>query len=577
MIQEKILDLEEKIYDLESQLESKRQESQDLADIASVITSILDIESVLAVTMEVSIRRLGGEVGAILLLEDGDLTIPVSWGVDSSTLKKLIYKDNIDVAQYCFRQQVSILENNGSEFFPGELSISRFIACPILSEKTPIGVVVIFNKENGQDFDDQDRLNLEMICKFASVAIENSALLKERLEKQKIEQELELAREVQTTLLPNGVKIRGLNVATNYIPARQVSGDYYDLIPISDRKLFFLLGDVTSKGVPAALVMTAVYSIVRAYATPGQDIDVRKVISHLNDLLCNDIIKDRDMFITLFMAYIDLDKGMMEYCNGGHPPVYYYRAASGDFIHLKPGGPLVGQFAGLSYQTTRVKVGKGDRLFCYTDGVIEAENHRGELYGLARLEEFFKAGIMLDTERFSDVIKEEINRYSQGAAEESTDDITTLVIDFVNDNHDMSCYEFTYPSKLENLAKMYADLSEVLNRHGVSEKIMREMQVAVSEAFTNAVVHAHGGDEEKKIGLSIELNKYSIAADIVDEGSDHDIDAIKSVRLNRDSSAISGRGMGIIRRLSDQLEIRKLENGGVGVRIIRYLKKDKST
>ena len=576
MIQEKILDLEEQIYDLESQLESKQQESRDLADIASVITSILDIESVLAVTMEVSIRRLGGEVGAILLLEDGDLTIPVSWGVDSLILKKLIYKDNIDVAQYCFRQRVSILENNGSEFFPGELSISSFIASPIFTGKNPIGVVVIFNKENGQDFDDQDRLNLEMICKFASVAIENSALLKERLEKQKIEQELELAREVQATLLPDGVRIRGLNVATNYIPARQVSGDYYDLIPISDRKLFFLIGDVTSKGAPAALVMTAVYSIVRAYATPGQDIDVKKVIAHLNDLLCNDIIKDREMFITLFMAYIDLDKGMMEYCNGGHPPVYYYRAASQNVIHLKPGGPLVGQFAGLAYQTTKIKVSRGDRLFCYTDGLVEAENSRGELYGLTRLEEFFKAGIILDTERFSDVVREEINRFSQGAAEETTDDFTTLVIDFVNDNHDTSYYDFTYPSQLEMLAKMYADMDGVLNRHGVSERIMKEMQVAVSEAFTNAVIHAHEGNERKKIGLSIELNKYSVTADIVDEGSGHDIDEIKNVRLTRDPSAISGRGMGIIRQLSDQLEIRKLENGGIGVKIIRHLKTSKS-
>lgn len=576
MIQEKILDLEEKVYELESQLESKRQESGDLADIASVITSILDIESVLAVTMEVSIRRLGGEVGAILLLEDGDLTIPVSWGVDSSTLKKLIYKNDVDVARYCFQKRVSILENNGSQFFPGELSISGFIACPILTNNEPIGVVVIFNKENEHDFDDQDRLNLEMICKFASVAIENSALLKERLEKQKIEQELELAREVQRTFLPDGVRINGLSVATNYIPARQVSGDYYDLIPISDRKLFFLLGDVTSKGAPAALVMTAVYSIVRAYTTPGQDIDVKKVISHLNDLLCNDIIKEREMFITLFMAYIDLDKGMMEYCNGGHPPVYYYRAASKDVIHLKPGGPLVGQFAGLAYQTTKIKVGRGDRLFCYTDGVIEAENHRGELYGLKRLEEFFKAGIMLDTERFSDVVKEEINRYSQGAAEESTDDITTLVIDFVDDKHDTSCYDFEYPSQLKMLARMYADMSEVFDRHGVSGKIAREMQVAVSEAFTNAVIHAHKGNEGKKIGLSLELNKYTIAADIVDEGSGHDIDEIKSVRLNRDPSAISGRGMGIIRRLSDQLEIRKLENGGVGVKIIKHLKIGKS-
>jgi serine phosphatase RsbU (regulator of sigma subunit)/anti-sigma regulatory factor (Ser/Thr protein kinase) len=570
---EKIYDLEEKIFELENELEAKKQETRDLANIASVITSILDIESVLAITMEISIRQVSGEVGAILLLDGGDLAAKISWGVDAATLDSLKYKDDVDIAQYCLRIKSSLYENDCESLFPGELSIRGFMASPILSKENAIGVIVIFNKENQQEFTNQDCRSLEMICKFASVAIENANLLKEYLEKQKIEHELELARQVQTTFLPGEVKIKGLRVASNYIPARQVSGDYYDLIPISKDKLFFLVGDVTSKGAPAALVMTSVYSIIRAHVTSGQPVDVKKTISHLNDLLCNDIIKGRDMFITLFMGYIDMETGMMEYCNGGHPPALYYRASSRETIHLRPGGPLVGQFAGLPYQATRVRVSKGDRIFCYTDGLIEAENRRGELYGMARAEEFFKAGILLDTKRFSRVVKEEVDRFGQGAGSEGIDDLTTLVIDFI-DEENLRKYEFTYASHQKTLEKMHADLNSIFIENNIRPGVANPFRVAVSEAVTNAMVHAHKGNSSKKVRLSIELNHSGITADIVDDGECHALDTIENRDLIYDPSAESGRGMGLIKRLADEVDIRVMPHGGLGVKIMKYLEKN---
>ena len=315
--------LEDRVFDLENRLEAKTQEARDLANIASVITAILDIDSVLAAAMEIAVRQVAGEVGAILLAEDNAFDARVSWGVDGSVLRTLTYKDGQDIAEYCLKSKKTIVENDCGDMFSGPASILNFIAAPIVTKNEAIGVVVIINKADGADFSDRDVGNLEIICKFTSIAIENAYLFRESLDKQKMEQELELARQVQATFLPDDIHMPGLSVAASYHPARQVGGDYYDLIPLSDRKLFFLIGDVTSKGAPAALVMTAVYSIVRAYVTGGRDIDVTAIISHLNDFLCNDIIKDREMFITLFMAYVDLDTGRMEYCNGGHlPPLF---------------------------------------------------------------------------------------------------------------------------------------------------------------------------------------------------------------------------------------------------------------
>lgn len=574
MYQGQAIDFEEKIFELEKQLEGKRQETRDLANIASVITSIMDIESVLAVAMEISIRQISGEVGAILLSDGDELTAKVAWGVDAAILNKLIYRDDLDIARYCLTQNRVVIDNDCTEQFRGEHSIRSFIACPVSTRKSAIGVIVIFNKEGRGGFTEADARNLEMIGRFTSVAIENANLLTESLEKQKLEQELDLAQEVQATFLPEDVKLSGLDIASTYIPARRVGGDYYDLIPITDSKLFFLLGDVTNKGAPAALVMTSVYSIVRAYVTSGGTVDVKKIMSHLNNLLCDHIIKGRSMFITLFMAYIDIETGMMEYCNGGHPPAFYYRAATGNTMHLKSGGPLVGQFADIDYRTTKMKIGPGDRIFCYTDGLIEAENHKGQLYSISRLEQFFRAGMEFDARRFNRLVKEEIDRYMQGASEDSLDDFTTLVLDIVETSDSAGCYEFEYTSCLDSLETMYTDLEDIFSQHEVDFVAANPFRVAVSEAVTNAIVHAHGQDNSKIISLKVELNQFRITAEINDEGGLADINA-RSFELHRHPEAESGRGMGIIERLSDELEIVAGPRGGLTVRIVKYLKKRK--
>lgn len=569
---EKIYDLEEHIFELENALETKIQETRDLADIATVITSILDIESVLAVAMEIATRQVSGEVGAILIFENGDLVVKIAWGVDAAQISQMKYKDGLDIAWYCHRQQQVIIDNQCDDLFKHDMRIRSFVAAPIRTKEKAAGVMVVINKDNDQDFTARDGLMLEMICRFTSVAIENANLLQVALEKQKMEQELELAQQVQATFLPGDITIKGFRLASSYVPAHQVGGDYYDLIPIGEGKLLFLVGDVTNKGVPAALVMTAVYTIVRTYLASGRPVNVTAIMSHVNDILCNDIIKNREMFITLFMGYLDLEHGMMEYCNAGHPPALYYRAANKETTLLKQGGSIVGQFAGIPYRATRIKIGKGDRVFCYTDGLIEAVNGRDELYGQERLEKFFKAGILLDAHRFGQVVKHEIDSFSLGAAPDSQDDYTTLVIDIAGFESENAIYEFTYVSHIENHEVMSSNIDDIFNRHHVPPQIAEPFRVAISEAFTNAVIHAHKGDNTKIIQLKVNVNDVRVIADIIDQGTGRGLDWYTGEDLKYDPTAEGGRGLGLIKKLTDKMEIRSLPGGGTAVTMTKYLK-----
>ncbi len=561
--------LEERLFELENSLETKEQEIADLTQIASIITSILDLESILAVTMETSIRRVGGEVGAILLAEGKDLQAKISWGVDTDILDNLVYKDGLPVARYCFERRETVLENDSAALPSAAYSIHSLIASPILVQAAAVGVVIIFNKDGDGGFSDQDRRTLDMICRFAAIAIENARLVRESVEKQKIEQELDLARQIQTTFLPDSYSVSGLRIASTYLPAGQIGGDYYDIITLSDHQALFLVGDVSNKGVPAALVMTAVYSIVRAYVGSGREVTVQTIMEHLNNLLCRDIIRGRDMFITLFLAYIDTARGTLDFCNGGHPPSFLYCASSGETRRLKEGGPLVGQFPGQQYTAGSAMIGPGDRIFCYTDGLIEAESQSGERYGIARLEQLFISRTATEADDFNREVREGIAAFSTGMARETRDDYTTLVIDILAGEGDGAGYRFRYPSTLESLQTMYRDLDMVFSRHGIAPEAAQPFCLAVSEAVTNAIVHAHGEDARKPVEVNIAVNDCRITADILDEGCGYHDDILSAPDPIRDPNAESGRGMGLIRHLSDEVTLRPSPRGGTALRIVK--------
>lgn len=566
--------IEDRLFDLEKKLEAKQQESQNLANIASVITSILDIDAVLAAAMEISIRQVSGEVGAVVLVADGRPDVKISWGVEADLLDSLIYDDGDTMVAYSLRTGETLIDNDCRIQGISRVTVRNALISPIITKGNPVGAIVVLNSEDETGFTPEDAANLEMICKFTSVAIENATLLQESLEKQKIEHELDLARQVQATFLPEKTFFDGVQVKAMYIPARQVGGDYYDLIPLSDGRLFFLIGDVTSKGVPAALVMTSAYSIIRSSITSDRSIKITDLMVHLNDILCNDIIKSHGMFITLFMACLNPAEGYLEYCNGGHPPPFYLRSDSGEAIPLRDGGPLVGQFPGTAYRSCRINVSPGDRIFCYTDGVIEAADCNGNLYGIKQLQDFVAAGTTMDVRELTNAVKAEIDRFRRGADGESMDDYTTIVIDVIDSTPLLSRYELQYVSRLDELEKMYADLDRICARHGIPEKSVNPIRVAASEAMTNAVVHAHAGDASKIIAVTVEIYSDKVELRVADDGEGlPDDTGIKFDPVGAPDNE-GGRGLGLIKYLMDEVGIDARPEGGVIIRMVKRLPRE---
>lgn len=417
------------IEDLEARLEYRKAQLRDLATMGAVITSIHETGAVLSVVMDMAMGLVGGEVGMIMLTESGKVTNKVCWGVSEEFVRALMYQDGKDLATYCLEHRETIvLADLGIKSEEG-ITLNTVVALPIQTSERCHGLLVMFNKTDGGNFSSDDQEVLEMLLRFVAVAIDNTLLMKERLQRQKIQQEIAIAKQVQETILPQTLdETPGVEIGAAYFPARDVSGDFYDVLKVSDHTFYVLIGDVSNKGVPAALVMSACSGIVKTIIESDPQISVSSLAGRVNDLLGQGIIKDREMFVTLFFCKFDLVGMRLSYCNAGHLPGLFWNEETQSIESLSAGGPIIGQFPGIRFKEEDRPLHKDDRLFLFTDGLTEAEDASGQLFGRERAEQVLTAEIDLPPKEFCLRVKEWVDRFSEGTLEDAHDDFTLLQV-----------------------------------------------------------------------------------------------------------------------------------------------------
>jgi serine phosphatase RsbU (regulator of sigma subunit) len=238
------------------------------------------------------------------------------------------------------------------------------------------------------------------------------------VEKEKMEHELHLARAIQEGILPKELpRVDGWKLAARWLPARDVSGDYYDALPLANGSLALLVADVTGKGVPAALVMATTRSILRA-AAQG-DPQPGTLLARVNDLLCPDM--PPNMFVTCLFARLDPSSGRLRFANAGHPLPYLH--ASGAAHTLLATGMPLGLMPEMAYEERETILEPGTGLLLYSDGCTEAHDPQGEMFGGQRLGQLL-AGVPAGRDPIPPLL-ERLTAFT-GAAAEQEDDITLL-------------------------------------------------------------------------------------------------------------------------------------------------------
>src|SRR5215211_4172543 len=260
------------------------------------------------------------------------------------------------------------------------------LAVPLVSQGELIGVLNLGPRLSEQDYSSDDRKLLDKLAAQAAPALRVAQLVREQkaeaATRQRFEQELEVARLIQQNFLPRELPdLPGWQIAAYYRPAREVGGDFYDVIPLRDGRVAFVVGDVTDKGVPAALVMSATRSVLRASAQ--RLIEPGLVLERVNEHLCPDM--PEKMFVTCLYGVLDPSSGHLRFANAGHD-LPYVKTADG-IVELRARGMPLGLMPGMPYEEKEAILEPGDSVLLHSDGVVEAHDSERDMFGFPRLKE----------------------------------------------------------------------------------------------------------------------------------------------------------------------------------------------
>ncbi len=301
-------------------------------------------------------------------------------------------------------------------------TLNAHLLAPLIHFETLVGILVLSEKEDHVRFTVEDMAVLSILGNQAAVAIENSKLYHENLIKHRMEEELRLAHEIQTNLLPRMCpQSDRFEIAAYNLPSKEIGGDYYDFLPLKENRIGIAIGDISGKGIPAALLMSNLQAALRVSAV--QCTHSHEVMALVNNQISQTTSPEK--FATFFYGIFDPVRSELEYTNAGHNyPVLCTK--HGAYHLLEKGGLIVGILEEISYQSETVRLDAGDLLVLYTDGLTEAINKEDEEFGEERLLHLIREVRNFEAQQVLDLILEEAVNFTGGQLQ--SDDLTIVVL-----------------------------------------------------------------------------------------------------------------------------------------------------
>ncbi len=445
------------------------------------------------------------------------------------------------------------------------------LVVPLVSQGELIGLINLGSRLSEQEYSSDDHKLLADLATQAAPALRVAQLVKqqkqEAAERERIEQELKVARLIQQTLLPQSLPtLDGWGVSAYYQPARAVGGDFYDFIYFPDGRIGFVVADVTDKGVPAALVMATTRTLLRAAAerleAPGA------VLARTNDVLVQEI--PPKMFVTCFYAVLNPATGHLRYANAGHDVPYRYTADG--VVELRATGMPLGLMPGMDYDEKEATLAPGEYVLLYSDGLVEAHNPKREMFGFPRLQELMATHANGDT--LKDFLLDQLATFT-GPGWEQEDDVTLVTLqreerlEIGDQRLDISG---NLQSPISNSPIEFEIASAPGNERVAMERVaevvagllpdgrLQKLKTAVAEATMNAMEHGNKYDPDKPARLKVFVEETSIRVTITDEGGGPPLKTATNpdleAKLAGDQSP-RGWGLFLIQNMVDELNVRQ--------------------
>lgn len=445
------------------------------------------------------------------------------------------------------------------------------LVVPLISSGELIGTLNLGPRLSEQDYSSDDRRLLESLAGQAAPALRVAQLVRqqesEARERQRMEQELAVAQLIQQHFLPVELpQPAGWSIEAFYRPARAVGGDFYDVVERPDGTIAFTVGDVTDKGVPAAMVMAATRSLLRA---AGEELgDPGAVLARVNDLLHGDI--PSRMFVTCLYGVLNPRTGALRFANAGHnlPFVQTHDTAT----ELRATGMPLGLMSGMPYDETAAHLHPGQVLLLHSDGIAEAHAPDREMFGIPRL----GSVVAQPREGRGGVIARvlaELDRFT-GPGWEQEDDITLVALRWAaaDEPAEQLLAEFRVPSEAGNERQVMRRVADAATPAGLATERLEKLKTAVAETAMNAIEHGNRNDQVLPVLVRVIRRAGDLVVEITDRGGSPipitespDID----LKLSGEQSP-RGWGLFLIQSLVDAMHVTTHE-GGQTVHLVMHL------
>ncbi len=433
------------------------------------------------------------------------------------------------------------------------------ITVPLVSQGELIGLLNLGPRLSEQEYSRDDHRLLSNLATQAAPALRVAQLARqqqqEARERERIEQELRVARVIQQTLLPRQVPdLPGWQIAAYWQPARAVSGDFYDFIHFPDGKIGLFVGDVTDKGVPAALVMATTRSVLRSAAE--RLVSPSLVLEQSNELLYPDI--PNNMFVTCLYAVLDPQNGQMRFANAGHNLPYRYTRDGVE--ELRATGMPLGLLPGMKYDEKEALLAPGDRLLVYSDGLVEAHNPQGEMFGFPRLRSMLAEFSGKDAIEF---LVEALANFT-GAGWEQEDDVTLLTLERVKAPVPEApqavrvIAEFDLASEPGNERQAMEKVAQALSACELSPTQVERLKTAVAEGTMNAMEHGNHYQADLPVHIEVSQAGRQLLVRIRDHGSGQPVLTTEEPDLEAKLKGLQsprGWGLFLIKNMVDELRV----------------------
>jgi serine phosphatase RsbU (regulator of sigma subunit)/anti-sigma regulatory factor (Ser/Thr protein kinase) len=447
------------------------------------------------------------------------------------------------------------------------------LAVPLVSQGELIGVLNLGPRLSEQDYSSDDRKLLDNLAAQAAPALRVGQLVREQeaeaATRQRIEQELEVARLIQQNFLPRELPdLVGWQVAAYYRPAREVGGDFYDVIPLADGRVAFVVGDVTDKGVPAALVMAATRSVLRA--SVQRLIEPGAVLERVNDHLCPDM--PAKMFVTCLYAVLDPHTGRFRFANAGHDLPYVKTA--GGVVELRARGMPLGLMPGMAYEESEAVLEPGDCVLLHSDGIAEAHDPEREMFGFPRLKQTMAASA--GGQELIDRVITELERFT-GPDAVQEDDITMVTLQrsvgeamIAPAMNGAVLDEFDLPSEPGNERRAIERVEQAVRDLGIDTARLERLKTAVGEATMNAMEHGNEYRPDRPVSIRVLRDADSLRVQVSDRGTAAELPAQEAPDLE---AKLAGRqrprgwGLFLIEEMVDEAHV----TGGAGAHTLELV------